>query len=590
MINHSAAEHLEKLAVLSEYMGENPFRARAFCAAAEEIMRLDRDLEGALAEVPSPLHGVGAAIRDIIKEFIAAGTSSAYASLAASAPPGIFEMLGITGIGIKKLRALCEGLSVGTLDGLEEAARLGRVSSLKGFSKKSEAAILSEISRIREAKRQRLYPDALRAFGSLREAAATTGKFLSFAPAGELARRLPSMATISAVAVTRQGIRPDQALRETLDAIARLMSCGGAASPAFVSSPGGGIAAAIFELAPGAVNASIFAVSGAPEFTERVSWLLSCSNDYIAYLHASRSGEDEPCGELTAEDRLAMVDELASSLGGDVSVPPELTEIAWKERPEALAKGRSLLGTGDLAGTFHVHTTWSDGLDDIEAMISAAKAGGLTYLGIADHSKSSFYANGLSEERVARQLERIAEANLRHAPFRIFAGVECDILRDGTLDYSSEVLSRFDYIVVSVHSGFKSGKAEMTERIVRAVSQPYPIMLGHMTGRLLNARAGYEVDHEAVFAAAKANSAIIELNCNPHRMDVDFRHLPTLARLGVMVSINPDAHCAADVCGHLGYGIDAANLGGASREDIFNCRTADAAAEFFASRKLQTKG
>lgn len=232
-----------------------------------------------------------------------------------------------------------------------------------------------------------------------------------------------------------------------------------------------------------------------------------------------------------------------------------------------------LIDLENLRGTFHNHTTASDGRSSLEEMAAAAQEVGLEYLGIADHSKSSFQAHGLDEVRLLAQLAEIRKLNATYAEaggFRLFAGTECDILKDGSLDFSDEILGQLDYVVASVHSSFTLSEEEMTRRIIRAMENPHVTMLGHLTGRVLLSREAYAVNVPAIIDAAAATGTIIELNANPHRLDMDWRWWPLAREKGVKCAINPDAHQASGLQ-HLWFGVALARKGWLEKSDVINC-------------------
>jgi DNA polymerase (family X) len=251
-------------------------------------------------------------------------------------------------------------------------------------------------------------------------------------------------------------------------------------------------------------------------------------------------------------------------------VEPELRENLGEI--EAAAEGTLpvLVTLENLRGTFHNHTTLSDGRNSLEEMAAAARELGLEYLGIADHSKSSFQAHGLDAKRLLGQREEIRRLNGKIEEFRLFSGTECDVLKDGTLDFPDEVLSQLDYVVASIHNVFNLPEAEMTARIIRAISNPYVTMLGHLTGRLLLSREGYAVDVPAVIEAAAATGTWIELNANPSRLDMDWRWWPLAKEKGVKCVINPDAHSTGGLQ-QLWFGVAAARKGWLTRDDVVNC-------------------
>ena len=273
----------------------------------------------------------------------------------------------------------------------------------------------------------------------------------------------------------------------------------------------------------------------------------------------------EPIPEIHEEN------DIYHALGLD-PVPPELRE----DRGEIDAAERHALPTliewSNLRGTFHNHTTASDGRATLEDMVATAKELGLEYLGIADHSKASFQANGLDEKRLADQVARIAELNAADKDFRIFSGIECDILKDGSLDFSDNVLATLDYVVASVHSSFTMQSDEMTKRIIRAMENPHVTMLGHATGRLLLTRDSYQVDIPAIIEAAAATGTIIELNANPRRLDLDWRWWPLAKEKGVKCAINPDAHSTEGLQDVI-FGIGIARKGWLTKDDVVNTQS-----------------
>jgi DNA polymerase (family 10) len=275
---------------------------------------------------------------------------------------------------------------------------------------------------------------------------------------------------------------------------------------------------------------------------------------------------------LEGEDRsipCRTEEELFAALGLSF-IPPELREDVGEFALAEAGPMPRLVELPDLRGTFHCHTDWSDGGATLEEMVEAARIAGLSYLGIADHSRSAGYAGGLSIDRVRRQWEAIDALNARLGDsFRVFKGTESDILPDGSLDYPDEILSGFDYVVASVHSGFGMDRSAMTDRIVKAVRNPRVTMLGHPTGRLLLARDGYAVDLDAVIEAAAESGTMIEINANPHRLDLDSTHCRKARALGIAIAINPDAHSTAGLS-DLDYGIGVARRAGLGASEIFN--------------------
>ncbi|HLF57417.1 MAG TPA: PHP domain-containing protein, partial [Thermoanaerobaculia bacterium] len=294
-------------------------------------------------------------------------------------------------------------------------------------------------------------------------------------------------------------------------------------------------------------------------------------------------------GLFEGERRLEVADEteLFRRLGLHW-IPPEMREgfdeLELAERADLPA----LVTLADLRGTFHVHTTWSDGTATVEQMAAAAAQRGWEYLGIADHSQSAAYAGGLGPERVREQWQEIDAWNARGEPPRLFKGTECDILVDGGLDFPDDLLLGFDFVVASVHSRFRIGSEAMTQRMVRAVSHPCVTFLGHPTGRLLLAREGYELDLEAVLEAARANGVVVEVNASPHRLDLDWRMLRGWLARGNRTSIHPDAHSPHGL-GDVEFGVGVARKAGTRAGDVVNCDGADDVASWFARRRERAR-
>jgi DNA polymerase (family 10) len=304
----------------------------------------------------------------------------------------------------------------------------------------------------------------------------------------------------------------------------------------------------------------------------------------LAQKHGLKLNEYELAG---AKKSVACKDEAAlfKSLGLDY-IAPELRENTGEVEAAANHQLPVLIEAGDLRGTFHCHTNWSDGTGTVEQMALAAKALGYKYLGIGDHSQSLTVANGLTPERVRQQHAEIDTVSAKMKGFKIFKGTECDILPDGGLDFDDEVLSTFDYVVASVHSHFNQSEAEMTERILKAVRHPAVRMLGHATGRLLLRRDGYKVDIEAILKAAAECGTFVEINAHPQRLDIDWIQCKRAKALGVTLVINPDAHHPEGIA-LTRFGIDVARRGWLRKEDVFNTRTAAEVAAVFKAPKKQ---
>ncbi|WP_165233448.1 DNA polymerase/3'-5' exonuclease PolX [Aquisphaera insulae] len=567
------ARILDEMGTILEIQGENPFRCRAYHNAAQALGSLPEDLsemiaDGSLAEVP----GIGETLHSKVVQLATTGHLPAYDKLRKSTPPGILALLRVPGLGPKKIKALKDALHVESLADLRAAAESGAIAGLKGFGAKTEANILEGITFLEKSGGRILQHEALalvtpilefvrghpgvrraEVCGSLRRRAETIGDLDVLFGAKDPAPVLNDFVALpQVVKVLGHGTTKASVMLQSLTRSDQLVQCDlrgvedfqfPFALHYFTGSKAHNIAMRKRALARG-LSLNEYALAG--------------------------EGRDVPC--KSEED---LFDAL-----GLAYIPPELREDAGEF--EAAERGTlpDLITREDLTGTFHCHTSKEDGGSDgeatIEEMVDAAKAAGLTYLGIADHSRSLAMANGLTIERVHAQWAKIDRINRKlGAGFRVFKGTECDILADGSLDFPDDVLDGFDFVVASVHSQFKMSREEMTARMIKAVSHPKVTMLGHPTGRLLLSRDSYAVDLDAVIAAAAHAGTMIEINANPHRLDLDSTSCRRARKLGVGLVINPDAHAVAGLS-DLTFGIDVARRAWLSAADVFNTGTVEA--------------
>lgn len=551
------AQILSEMGTLLEVRGENPFRCRAYHNAAQTLKGLPSDLsemiaDGRLAETP----GIGTTMFSKIVQLATTGHLPAYDDLRRATPPGLVALLRVPGLGPKKIKVLHDELKIESLADLRVAGEAKKIAPLKGFGAKTEQKILDGISfvesvgdRILQSKARRLvapileairqHPLVLRAevCGSLRRRAETIGDldilFSAENPVPVLDHfvKLPEVATVLAHGPTKASVRIADGVQCDLRGVED--SQFPFALHYFTGSKAHNIAIRRRALAHG-----------------------YSLNEY------SLSGEKGSVACKTEADLFA-----ALSLA---YIPPELREDVGEIEVAEKGPLPPLVELSDLAGTFHCHTDWSDGQATLEEMAQAAQSLGLTYLGIADHSRSAGYAGGLSIERVRQQWAAIDALNETFGgKFRIFKGTECDILGDGSLDYPDEILDGFDYVVASVHSSFGMPRDEMTARIVRAAANPRVTMLGHPTGRLLLARDAYAVDVDAVIEAAAKAGTMIEINASPHRLDLDDIHCRRAKAQGVTIVVNPDAHSTGGLA-DLDYGVGVARRAGLGAADLFN--------------------
>lgn len=559
------AEMLEHIATMLELKGENVFKIRAYQNAARAMETFSGNLpeavgQGKLAEIS----GIGKAIAEKITELVITGNLSYYNILKVEFPPGIFDMFGIVGMGPKKIQTVWQKLGITSVADLEAGCKDGRVAALKGFGEKTATNILKAIEdRKKHAGRFRLGDIAADAEAMLDEL-----------------RSLPDVNRVAACGSYRRR-------RETCGDLDFLVSTN---QPAEVSEFFVKHELVESVIAHGATKSSVRWKSGIQadlrvvkdvEFPFAQNYFTGSKEHNIVMrqralargwtLNEYRLGPDDK-PKVTPEPIPEIRDEegLYRALGLDY-VEPELRENRGEFEAAENHTLPRLIAQENLRGTFHNHTVASDGRNSLREMAEAAQELGLAYLGIADHSKSSFQAHGLDENRLLAQIAEIKELNKEFGPdFRIFTGSEVDILKDGSLDFSDEIMAQLDYTVASVHSVFTLSEAEMTKRIIRAMENPHVTMLGHLTGRLLLSRDAYAVDIPAIIEAAAATGTIIELNANPRRLDMDWRWWPLAREKGVKCSINPDAHHTSQLQ-FLHFGIGSARKGWLTREDVVNC-------------------
>lgn len=551
------ARILDEMGTLLEVRGENAFRCRAYHNAAQALKGLPGDLsgmiqDGSLAQVP----GIGETMLTKIVQLATTGHLPAYEDLRKETPPGLVALLRVPGLGPKKIKLLHDELKIETLADLRAAGESGKLAALKGFGDKTAAKILEGISFI-EAQGDRVLQSKARGLVA------------------------PILVEVSAhPAVIRAEVCGSlRRLCETIGDLDILFSSDDPAPvlDAFVKRPD-----VVAVLGHGPTKASVRLWEGAQCDLRGVS---DAQFPFALHYFTGSKAHNIAMRRRAIERGLKLNEYALEGPGGPIPcateadlfaalglayIPPELREDRGEfERAEA-GEIPALVTLQDLTGTFHCHSDWSDGGASIAEMAEATRSLGLKYLGIADHSRTAAYAGGLTVDRVRRQWEEIDALNAQYGDsFRIFKGTECDILPDGSLDFPDDLLAGFDYVVASVHSNFGLSREAMTARMVRAVQNPYTTMLGHPTGRLLLARDGYAVDLDAVIEAAAGAGTMIEINANPHRLDLDWSDARQAAALGVPIVINPDAHSPRGLA-DLDYGVGVARKAGLTPAQVFN--------------------
>lgn len=571
----SVAACLEEMAFLLELSGANFFKVRAYQNAARLVVEAGANFPRFIRLAKEGhIEGIGADLSRKIEALELSGSLSELEELRARFPAGLKQIARIPGLGPRKVRTLHEELQIGSLDELEEACRQGRIAKLKGFGQNSAAKILCGIEQVRAFSGQFLLSEGLCAVQDFLEFMKGQAGLERIEVAGsirrsnEVVRNINLACCAKDVALVLEHAGQYPTTRAVLERSERQI----------VLSLASGLTLRLQAVQDASEFAALFRyLTGSREHNRALETLAKEKGYTLGENGLSRGGEPVPLS-----DEAALYAELGLNF-----IPPELRENQGEiERAkQSQAADLRLLEASDLKGMLHVHTTYSDGRNSLREMAVAAKSLGYEYLGVCDHSKSAAYAGGLAREVVLEQHAEIDVLNEELAPFKIFKGIESDILADGSLDYPEETLKRFDFIIASVHSYMTMTEEEMTGRLVRAIKNPYTTILGHPSGRLLLERAGYAVDIRAVLETAAQCGAAVELNANPHRLDLDWRHLAQARGLGVKIAIGPDAH-ALEGLADIRFGVSIARKGGLGKTDVVNCLTKEEFATFIRSRLL----
>jgi len=566
MDKESVVKILYEIAVLLELSGENPFKSRAYETAARSLERATEDIsqlvkEGTIFQLP----GIGAAIGKKIKTLVETGRLEYYENLKASTPPGHLEMLKIPGLGPKKIRTLYQALGITTIGELEYACRENRLLTLPGFGSKTQENILKGIERVKQYQSRRLYVEALeeaqRISASLREKIN-----LPVTIAGSLRRGAETVKDIDLLVASENPGEVGE-IFSRLDSIETVTAHGDTKVSVILKS---------------GINADLRIVTH-EEYPYALHHFTGSREHNTALRSRARDlgFKMNEYGLLHGEEKIIChgEEEIFSHLHLPY-IPPELRENMGEIEAAERGELPSLVEEKDIRGILHIHSNFSDGTLSIEEIALIARQMGYSYIGITDHSQSAYYAGGLKKEAIIEQARVINTLNEKMAPFRIFMGIEADILPDGSLDYEEEILAQFDFVIAAVHSHFQMKEGEMTERIKRALRHPYTTILAHPTGRLLLSREPYEVNMGEVMAQAAAYRKAIELNANPYRLDLSWRNCIHAKKMGVKIAINPDIH---DLAGfqYLSLGVKIARKGWLEKSDCLNCLEAEELLAFF---------
>ncbi len=547
MNNQEIIQILKLTASFLELYGENQFKVRSYQTAVYNLERTELKLVELDEKQLAELSGVGKSIAATILEINQTGRSGTLDNLLKQTPRGIQELLKVKGIGARKIKTAWDQLGVETAEELLSAAKNGELAELSGFGIKTQDRVAQIISFYLSNKDLIHYKDAHLQGLSLEQQIKSQFPDALFSRTGSFRRKVEAIGSLQYIwAPDMIGAAED--FLDTLEGVAKNLQLSGPLRWRGVSR-----------------DNSIpldFRFCSQGEFGSKLTY-------YTGNIgHLSLVNEQS----MSIKDVLEQSHSEESTIYGEMGWPviiPELREGLYEKEFLQVPKMGEILETKDIQGILHNHSTYSDGKHSLAEMARACKGLGYRYFGISDHSQTAVYANGLNEERVLDQHQEIDRLNKELAPFRIFKGIESDILNDGSLDYADPVLHSFDFVVASVHSNLNMDIDQATERLLKAVKNPYTTILGHPTGRQLLKREGYPIDHQKVIDACADHDVVIEINAHPWRLDLDWRWVHYAVEKGVKISINPDAHEKAGL-EDVFYGVCVARKAGLTKSMTFN--------------------
>ena len=554
MDNYQIADIFSLLAKLMEIHGENSFKAKSYSSAAFAIEKCGVQLVDLPAEKISSIKGLGTSASQKIAEIIETGQLKVLEEIIFKIPPGVIEMMNIKGIGPKKINTIWKEMEIESVGELLYACKENRLKIYKGFGEKTQQSINDTIEFYLKSKESHLYFQVELVAGQILDFLAKIFGENKVSTTGEFKRQLEIINHLDFIIDdAKESIEeklmnvPSLHLEEKTDQF-------------FIYKSSSGIRIKLHPSDAKNTGLQLVETASSTEFLEAFFQKINRS-DLEGIL-----GEEEVFLKAGIQFLPARLRELPEILNGSTADLPHPLQVS------------------DIKGIIHCHSNWSDGSNTIEELAIAARDRGLEYLVISDHSKSAFYANGLREERIQAQHQYIDELNTRIAPFTVFKSIESDILNDGSLDYSQNILSTFDLVIASIHSNLKMSEEKAMIRLLAAIENPYTTILGHMTGRLLLSRNGYPVDHKKIIDACAANNVVIELNAHPNRLDIDWRHIQYALDKNVMISIDPDAHFIEGL-DDIRFGVTVANKTLLTKENNLSSFTREDFEKFILHRK-----
>ena len=572
MDKQKVAEILEEIAVLLELKDENPFKIRAFQNGARVVEGLEEDLEKLIQENKlTSIKGIGEHLAKTIQELVETERSKEHSQLKKEFPEGVLAMLSIQGLGPKKVKVLYKKLHLKSIQDLEKACQEHKLLKVEGFGEKTEENILKGIEHLKKNIGKYLFPKAQEEAKKLVDYLSSSSKVKHISIAGSLRRCKDSIKDIDIV-VSSEHPQDIMKIFTAYPFTDRILAQGDTKSSIILQA---GINVDLRVVNDTEYPFALLYFTGSKEHNTVMRGIAKDKNLKLNEYGLFKGTKNIPC--KTEADIFKAL--------GLTYIEPELRENSGEiEAAHEKKLPDDLIELKDLQGTFHNHTTESDGVNTLEQMVEKAMSMGLTYFGISDHSQAAYYANGLKPDRVKKQWKAIDALNHKLKNFRILKGTEVDILSDGSLDFPDSLLAEFDFVIASVHSKFNMTEKDMTQRIVKALKNKYVTMIGHPTGRLLFEREGYPVNLFELVTIASDYGKAMELNSHPARLDIDWTICKYAKSKGVPVSINPDAHRTSGI-EVLRFGVGIARKGWLTEKDVLNTRPLKDIEKFLSSYK-----
>jgi len=571
---------LRQLSALHTYHGENPFKIKAYDNAARALAAdthsvADLVKPGGLESVK----GIGKGIAAILREAINTGTSPMLIEMSANTPRDLAELLDIPKLGVVKIKKLHEQFQIQSVDDLVKLCESGDLGTCPGFTKQSSEKILAAIAQAKNSAGKMLLHQGLALGDAVLEFLVKSEHVIEASVAGSARRQREVINDLDFVAASNEAAKVmDYFCKSPL--VESIIGKGPTKSSVLLT---GGTQADLRVVTPEQYPATLHHFTGSKEHNtllrSRALTMGLSLNEYGFSQAKADKKVDVPVIKSETDLYQAL---------GLAYVPPELREGLREVEWAAENSLPTLVEESDYRGPLHCHSTWSDGLGSIADMAEGCRERGWEYIAITDHSQLAAYAGGLKPAQLLEQQAEIDEANAGLKSFKIFKGCECDILADGRLDYSDDILETMDLVVASVHSRFNRSRAEQTARLVQAIQHPLVTILGHPTGRLLLSREPYDLDMDAVLEAAAQSGTVIEINADPRRLDLDWRYVQQAATMGIRFSINPDAHSVKGL-DNVRYGIAMARKAGLEKEQIINCLSEKELTKFLVEIKKQKR-